>query len=77
MTVAYNAAETANIPPLTAEEKAVVGEIKYLLGELEKAGAGDTPNGNLLHLSWDILNKSVAERLRDLEVARDKYALEE
>ena len=69
-----------SVPPLTAQEKVVVGEIKRLLAELEQAldelGGDPAPQADLLHLSADILRQSVEDRSRSLLVARDRYAQE-
>lgn len=70
------ASEQVSVPPLTAQEVAVVGDIKRLLTELEIAGAEQSPRGTLKYLSDEILRQDVAERSRALLTARDRYAQE-
>lgn len=71
-----DASNQNSIPPLTAQEVAVVSDIRRLLTEIENAGAGRRPGGTLKYLSDDILRQSVAERVRTLTRARDRYAEE-
>ncbi|MFM1816413.1 MAG: hypothetical protein RLZ98_3108 [Pseudomonadota bacterium] len=64
--------EDVSVPPLTAQEKVVVGEIKQLLDELEELGVDQQVN--LLYLTADILRQTVSDRSVSLLVARDRYA---
>lgn len=66
----------SSVPPLTAQEVAVVGEIRQLLSALEAAGAAAGPRGTLKYLTDEILRQTVAERSAALLRARDRYAQE-
>ena len=73
MTLMSSVGAGVSVPPLTAQEKVVVDEIRQLLSALEQAGVQHFCAGGLRYLSDDILSQSVAERSRALMAARDRY----